>query len=608
MELTPDLITQFGLIQKVSTGHAYLDMLLVMLLPLLLRNLLPVLQTWCEYIWNLERKKVNFERTIEYKKNYQYYWYDNQDGPNNSILQKAVINFINSKTEILRELPNAEYEIKKKPVEEKLDLTTDQESLGEPVTDINDHTYDVNVVPPVGVWIDLKQNGIQFMRQVEESDEKGNRKIKTIFYLQTVMRTGKESEAVKVVEEFIAEALELYRKQQASRIDYSRYLYIPVMSGFAAKAVNAEEGSSAPSAIYKRYKLSEEKTFSSFFHPDKDQIIGLVNQFQEKKGKFGIAGYPQKLGFLLYGPPGTGKTSFIKALAQYTKRSVISIPLTKIHTNQELMDIMFDQKIKVENVDGAITLPYNKTIFVMEDVDAASAVVQRRVERGPDSTLAAIKAEMSKASLRRKKYASKQAARAGDDVSGAAGGSEITAADGSDTDGVKVGKAFGPSMPAFGRSLFGGDDDLNLAGLLNVLDGVVDTPNRIVIMTTNHPEKLDPALIRPGRINKKIYMGRICAEEALCMMTHYFGVVPETTKSQLRAVFVDEALSPAELETMCADYNTPEELVDQLALKFSFAAAAVAHQVAAASSSSEQQVDVSASQTLAKQESYARNV
>jgi SpoVK/Ycf46/Vps4 family AAA+-type ATPase len=36
-------------------------------------------------------------------------------------------------------------------------------------------------------------------------------------------------------------------------------------------------------------------------------ILALVNQFQEKKGKFGIAGYPQKLGFLLYGPPGTGK-------------------------------------------------------------------------------------------------------------------------------------------------------------------------------------------------------------------------------------------------------------------------------------------------------------
>ncbi|CAN0389181.1 unnamed protein product, partial [Ectocarpus sp. 13 AM-2016] len=44
-------------------------------------------------------------------------------------------------------------------------------------------------------------------------------------------------------------------------------------------------------------------------------------------------------------------------------------------------------------------------------------------------------------------------------------------------------------------------------GLLNVLDGVVDTPGRIVIMTTNHPESLDAALIRPGRIDKKIYLG-----------------------------------------------------------------------------------------------------
>ena len=82
-----------------------------------------------------------------------------------------------------------------------------------------------------------------------------------------------------------------------------------MLSGFAAHAATAEEGAGASSAIYKRYKLSEEKTFASFFHPDKDPILGLVDQFQEKRGKFGIPGYPQKLGFLLYGPPGTGKVS-----------------------------------------------------------------------------------------------------------------------------------------------------------------------------------------------------------------------------------------------------------------------------------------------------------
>jgi mitochondrial chaperone BCS1 len=52
-------------------------------------------------------------------------------------------------------------------------------------------------------------------------------------------------------------------------------------------------------------------------------------------------------------------------------------------------------------------------------------------------------------------------------------------------------------------------DKLNLSGMLNVLDGVVDCPNRIVVMTSNHPEKLDPALIRPGRVNLKLYLGYI---------------------------------------------------------------------------------------------------
>ncbi|CAE7723855.1 unnamed protein product, partial [Symbiodinium necroappetens] len=44
---------------------------------------------------------------------------------------------------------------------------------------------------------------------------------------------------------------------------------------------------------------------------------------------------------------------------------------------------------------------------------------------------------------------------------------------------------------------------------------------RVVVMTTNHPEKLDPALIRPGRINKRIHLGFVDAETLLLMAKHY---------------------------------------------------------------------------------------
>ncbi len=65
--------------------------------------------------------------------------------------------------------------------------------------------------------------------------------------------------------------------------------------------------------IVHRYALSDEKTFASLFHPDKESILRLVDAFVRKDGKYAIPGYGHKLGLLLHGPPGTGKTSLIKA-------------------------------------------------------------------------------------------------------------------------------------------------------------------------------------------------------------------------------------------------------------------------------------------------------
>lgn len=54
---------------------------------------------------------------------------------------------------------------------------------------------------------------------------------------------------------------------------------------------------------------------------------------------------------------------------------------------------------------------------------------------------------------------------------------------------------------------------LSFSGLLNALDGIIAQDGRIVCMTTNHPEKLDEALTRPGRADVKVYIGNASTDQ-----------------------------------------------------------------------------------------------
>lgn len=45
---------------------------------------------------------------------------------------------------------------------------------------------------------------------------------------------------------------------------------------------------------------------------------------------------------------------------------------------------------------------------------------------------------------------------------------------------------------------------ISMSSMLNMLDGITSSEGRLVFMTTNHPDKLDPALIRPGRVDLHI--------------------------------------------------------------------------------------------------------
>ncbi len=64
----------------------------------------------------------------------------------------------------------------------------------------------------------------------------------------------------------------------------------------------------------------------------------------------------------------------------------------------------------------------------------------------------------------------------------------------------------------------------------------------------------------------QIYMGHLALPEALGMVRHYFGdcTVDSSFEEALRAVFVDGRLSPAALESMCADFDDVAQLLEAL--------------------------------------------
>jgi len=125
-------------------------------------------------------------------------------------------------------------------------------------------------------------------------------------------------------------------------------------------------------------------------------------------------------------------------------------------------------------------------------------------------------------------------------------------------------------------------DKLNLSGLLNVLDGVVDTPERIVVMTTNHPEILDPAHIRPGRIDQKLLLGYMKWPNVVDMINHYFQLKQDGKEGLSKADVgrVRDAilgndtngvpgldLTPAQVEQLSAEHDSVEDMIEALEAK-----------------------------------------
>uniref|UniRef100_A0A0D9Y1V6 AAA+ ATPase domain-containing protein n=1 Tax=Leersia perrieri TaxID=77586 RepID=A0A0D9Y1V6_9ORYZ len=258
---------------------------------------------------------------------------------------------------------------------------------------------------------------------------------------------------------------------------------------------NASNGSSSNSyrgggkGVWSHVPFEHPATFDTLaMDPDeKEAIIDDLTAFRESKEYYAKVGKAWKRGYLLYGPPGTGKSTMIAAIANFLDYDVYDLELTAVKSNTDL------RKLYIETT--------GKSIIVIEDIDCSIDLTGKR----------------------NKTDDKKKSSNVGKD----------------DDDKVK--------LP--GETDKDETSKVTLSGLLNFIDGLWSAcgGERIIIFTTNHKEKLDPALIRRGRMDVHIEMSYCRFEAFKVLAKNYLGVKEHQLFGEIQSLLEETDMSPADV-------------------------------------------------------------
>ena len=275
---------------------------------------------------------------------------------------------------------------------------------------------------------------------------------------------------------------------------------------------------------------------NSYFH-EMDEVIKKIDFFLNNKEWYLKKGIPYNLGILLYGEPGCGKTRFIKQLMNHTGRHGIDIKLNDSMNFNNLYNIIFKEEISEDYI-----IPQNERILIFEDIDAMGESVKCRDLKARENKKngegfvkldqTAILSELLK-----------QSETDSDLITNRVGANVI----GANVIGANV----------IGANVIGAN---NLSYLLNMFDGINECSGRIVIMTSNKPEALDKALIRPGRIDIKINFQKCTTYDVMRLINLFWD---ETLEEDMLKPEINMKYTSAEVYNIFRSTHTFESIREE---------------------------------------------
>jgi len=320
-----------------------------------------------------------------------------------------------------------------------------------------------------------------------------------------------------------------FRKDLVKKRNHKKFIYTLVGSGNNDSCYGEREIKNE----WEECEFVSSRNFNNLFFDDKKKLISKLNFFVNNKAWYDYEGHPHTFGLGLHGPPGTGKTSIIKCIANKLNRHIIVIPLSKVKTQREFSEYFFEQYYNRAN---SRKLGWENKIIVFEDIDCMSDIVKKR-KTNETSVIVDEEISQDKNMLVQNKLLNKIAKKMDDDHV--------------DSLVVDLDKSK--------------DDKITLSYILNIIDGIRETPGRILIITSNNYESLDPALVRPGRIDMTLEMKNSSIDTIKEMYNHYYGdIIPDYVEKKL----VNFVISPAKLVNMRLEFERKEDFLSALINEF----------------------------------------